>query len=78
MEEAQEYSDPEASPPTSVLADGVGTGEKNQRGTKSAIPHVLASGPSSGARMVGAVDHAVARFPSVVRAAPTTSSPALA
>ena len=78
MEEAPAYSDPEASPPTSVPADAAGTGEKNQRGTQSAITHVLASGPSSGARMVGAVDHAVALLASVVRAAPTTSSPALA
>jgi len=77
-EEAQEYSAPEASPPTSVPADVAGTGEKNQRGTKSATTHVLAGGPSSGARMVGAVDHAAALLASVVRAAPTPSSPALA
>ncbi len=77
-EEAQEYSDPEASPPTSVPADAAGTGEKNQRGTQSATTLVLASGPSSGAKMVGAVDHAAALLASVVRAAPTPSSPALA
>src|SRR5207247_365026 len=76
-EEAQEYSAPEASPPTSVPADVAGTGEKNQRGTKSATTHVLAGGPSSGARMVGAVDHAAALLASLVRAAPTASSPAL-
>src|SRR5258707_9335546 len=75
--EAQEYSDPEASPPTSVPADAAGTGEKNQRGTKSATTHELAGGPASGARVVGALDHAAALLASVVRAAPTTSSPAL-
>jgi hypothetical protein len=75
-EEAQEYSDPEASPPTSVPADAAGTGEKNQRGTKSATTHVLASGPSSGTKMVGAVDHAAALLASVARCAPT-SSPAM-
>ena len=77
-EEAHESSDPEASPPTSVPADAAGTGKKNQRGTKSATPYVLAGGPASGARMVGAVDHATALLASVVRAAPTPSSPALA
>src|SRR5213078_4124008 len=76
-QEAQEYSAPQASPPTSVPADVAGTGEKNQRGTKSATTPVLAGGPSSGARMVGAVDHAAALLASVVRAAPTPSSPAL-
>jgi hypothetical protein len=76
MEEAQEDSDPEASPPTSVPADAAETGEKKQRGTQSATILVLASGPSSGAKMVGAVDHAAALLASVVRAAPT-SSPAM-
>jgi hypothetical protein len=56
-EEAQESSGPEAFPPVSVSADAAGTGEKNQRGTKSATTPVLAGSPSSGARMVGAVDH---------------------
>jgi SRSO17 transposase len=77
-EEAQESSDPEASPSASVPADAAGTGEKNQRGPQSATTPVLAGGPSGGARMVGAVDHAVALLASVVRAAPTTSSPVLA
>jgi hypothetical protein len=56
-EEALECSDPEASPPTSVPAASAGTGEKNQRETKSATTCVLADGPASGARMVGAMDH---------------------
>jgi hypothetical protein len=77
-EEAQEDAHPEASPATSVPADAAGTGEKNQRGTKSATTHVLAGGPSSSAGMVGAVDHAAALLASVVRAAPTSSAPALA
>ena len=71
-------SEPEASPPTSVPADAAGTGEKNQRGTKSATTPVLAGSPSGGARMVGAVDHAAALLASVVRAAPTSSAPMLA
>jgi hypothetical protein len=77
-EEALECSGPEASPPTSVPADAAGTGKKNQRGTQSATTHVLAGGPASGARVVGALDHAAALLASVVRAAPTPSSPALA
>jgi DDE superfamily endonuclease len=75
-EEAQASSDLEASPPTSVPADAAGTGEKNQRGNTRATTPVLATGPSSGAKMVGAVDHAAALLASVVRAAPT-SSPAM-
>jgi SRSO17 transposase len=78
MEEAHQNSDPEASRPTSVPADAPRTGEKNQRATQSATTHVLAGSPASGARMVGAVDHARALVASVVRAAPTPSSPALA
>src|SRR5450759_837962 len=77
-EEALECSGPAASPPTSVPADAAGTGKKNQRGTQSATTHVLAGGPASGARVVGALDHAAALLASVVRAAPTPSSPALA
>ena len=77
-EEVQASSGPEAFPPVSVPADAAGTGKKNQRGTKSATTPVLAGSPASGARMVGAVDHAVALLASVVRAAPTSASPALA
>jgi len=68
-------SEPEDPPPTSVSAASAETGEKNQRGTKSAAPRVLAGGPSGRARVVGTLDHAAALLASVVRAAPTTSSP---
>jgi hypothetical protein len=70
-------SELEAPLSTSVSAASVETGEKNQRGIKSAAPRVLAGGPASRARVVGAVDHAVALLASVVSAAPTSSSPAL-
>jgi hypothetical protein len=77
-EEAQQDADPAASPPTRVPAAAAGTGAKKQRGTQRATTPVLAGGPASGARMVGAVDHAAALLASVVRAAPTPSAAALA
>ena len=49
------------------------TGKKKQRGTPRATPGVLAQGPASGSRVVGALDHAAALLAWVVRAAPTSS-----
>lgn len=62
----------------SVPDVSTGTGKKNLRGKRSTPTGFLAASATSGARMVGAVDHAAALLASVVRAAPTTSSPALA
>jgi SRSO17 transposase len=74
--EGVELSEPEVPPHTNVPAPAVGTGEKNQRGNTRATPCILASGPTSSAGMVGALDHAAALLESVVRAAPT-STPAM-
>lgn len=63
---------------TNVPAPAVGTGEKNQRGNKRAMVRVLADGPTSGARMVRALDHAQALLESVVRTSPTSSAAMLA
>ena len=50
------------------------TGKKKQRGTARATPGVLAQGTASGARVVGAMDHAATLLAWVVRAAPTPST----
>ncbi len=76
--EGLESSEAEVPPPTNVPADAAGTGEKNQRGNQRATTRVLAGGSSSGAGMVGALDHAAALLASVVRAAPTSSAAMLA
>src|SRR5712692_7670394 len=76
--EGVELSEPEVRTHTNVPAPAVGTGEKNQRGNTRATPCVLASGPTSGAGMVGALDHAAALLESMVRAAPTSSAAMLA
>src|SRR6266852_1943825 len=77
-QEAPEPSEPETPFHSSVPADEAGTGEKNRRGKRSAATSVLAGGSASRARVVGTLDHAAALLASVVRAAPTPSSPALA
>jgi hypothetical protein len=76
--EGLESSEAEVPPPTNVPADAAGTGGKNQRGNTRATTRVLAGGSSSGAGMVGALDHAAALLASVVRAAPTSSAAMLA
>ncbi len=55
--ERLESSEPAVPPPPNVPTDVAGTGEKNQRGNKSATTCVLADGSASGAGMVGALDH---------------------
>lgn len=78
MEELQQPAEPP------VLSDAEGPvptrarGEKNQRRKRQAASDVLAESTASGARVVGALDHAQARFPGVGRAAPTSSAPLLA
>jgi hypothetical protein len=57
--------------PREVPADGAGTGEKNQRGTRGPATTVLANGAASRARMVGALDHAAALLERLVATAPT-------
>ena len=47
------------------------TGKKKQRGTARATPDVLADGTTSGARVVGAMDHAATLLAWVVATAPT-------
>jgi len=75
--EPQETSEPEVFSQRSVPADAVGTGKKNQRENQATTPRALANGPTSGAGMVGALDHAAALLASVVRAAPTSSAAVL-
>jgi hypothetical protein len=72
MEEPLQPSEPEAFSLTSVPADAVGTGKKNQRGTGRAATGVLAESAASGERMVGTLDHAQALLGRVVTTAPTT------
>lgn len=76
--ELQEHPEPRVFPAPDVPAPAAGTGEKNQRGKTQAATGVLAEGASRGARVVGALDHAAALLASVVRAAPTRSTPMLA
>ncbi len=70
--EPQETSEPGVCPQTSVPADAVGTGEKNQRGKQATAPCVLANGTTSGTRVVGALDHAAALLERLVSTAPTS------
>ena len=77
-EEAREASEPPTSQEPEVAVDVTATGEKNQQRHKISPTSVLADGAAGRARLVGALDHAAALLASVVRAAPTTSSPALA
>ncbi len=70
--EPQETGLPGVCPQTSVPADAVGTGEKNQRGKQATAPCVLANGTTSGTRVVGALDHAAALLERLVSTAPTS------
>src|SRR5215467_13820575 len=71
-EEAREPSKPETPLHTSVPAHAAGTGEKNQRGKRSATAGVLADGVAGSTRMVGALDHAQALLAWLVATAPTS------
>ncbi len=77
-EDAREAPEPPASQEPEVSVDVAATGEKNQQSNRISSTSVLAGGTASRARVAGALDHAAALLASVVRAAPTTSSPALA
>jgi len=76
-EDAREASEPPTSPEPEVAVDGIAPGKKNQQRNSISSTSVLAGGAAGRARVVGALDHAAALLASVVRAAPTTSSPAL-
>jgi SRSO17 transposase len=65
-------SDSSAVPEVDAPASPVGAGEKNQRGTTSAAPGILAGGAAGGPRMAGAVDHATALLERLVATAPTS------
>ena len=75
-EDAREASEPPTSPEPEVAVDGTAPGKKNQQSNSISSTSVLAGGAAGRARVVGALDHAAALLASVVRAAPTTSSPA--
>jgi hypothetical protein len=77
-EDAREAPEPPVSHEPEGAVDVAATGEKNQQSNRISSTCVLAGGAASRARVVGALDHAAALLASVVRAAPTTSSPALA
>ena len=77
-QEPREASERQEPLQTRVPADAVGTGKKNQRGKRSSATAVLASGASSGTRMVGTLDHAQALLERVVTSAPTTACAASA
>jgi hypothetical protein len=68
-------TEPEIPLLTNVPAHEAGTRKKNQPGNASATTGVLAGSFASGTGMVGAMDHALARFSSVVRTAPTPCAP---
>ena len=65
-------SEPEAPLHLNVPAEAAGTGEKNQRGTRSSATSVLASGTASGTRMAGTLDHVAALLEWLVASAPTS------
>ncbi len=65
-------SEPETPLHLNVPAEAVGTGEKNQRGTRNSATSVLASGTASGTRMAGTLDHAAALWEWLVASAPTS------
>ena len=71
-EEARELSEPEAPLHSNVPAHTVETGKKNQRGKSHSATDVLASGATSGARLVGTLDHAQALLERLVALAPTS------
>jgi SRSO17 transposase len=76
-EDAREVSEPPASQEPEGSVDVAATGKKNQQRNRTSSTYVLAGGAANRARVVGALDHAAALLASVVRAAPTTSSPTL-
>jgi SRSO17 transposase len=61
-EEAREPFEPETPPAITVAGGAVGSGEKNQGGKRKASTGVLASSATSGARLVGTLDHAASRY----------------
>jgi hypothetical protein len=65
-------AEPEVHPETNVPAQGVGTGGGNQRAQRNEATDVLASGPASSTRMVGALDHVTALLVRVVLTAPSS------
>jgi SRSO17 transposase len=77
-EDAREAPEPPVSQKPEVSVDVAATGKKNQQRNTISSTSVLAGGAASRARVAGALDHAAALLASVVRAAPTPSSPALA
>lgn len=77
-EDAREAPEPSASQEPEVAVDVVATGKKNQQRNRISSTCVLAGSAASRARVAGALDPAAALLASVVRAAPSTSSPALA
>src|SRR5205085_1939537 len=77
-EDAREASEPLTSQEPEGAVTSTATGEKNQQKNSISSTSVLAGGTAGRARVVGALDYAAALLASVVRAAPTTSSPALA
>lgn len=70
--ESEAFSHPNTSP------ESTSRGEKHQSRKKQATSRVLAKGTAGGARLAGALDHAAALLASVVRAAPTRSTPSFA
>src|SRR5260370_9173581 len=76
-EDAREASEPPASHELEAAVDVTTTGEKNQSRNTISSTCVLAGGAAGRARAVAALDHAAALLASLVRSAPTTSSPLL-
>jgi len=71
-QEARELSESAVPLQSSVPAEAVGTGEKNQRGKRRSTADVLAEGTTSGTRMAGALDHAATLLELLVITAPTS------
>lgn len=67
-------AEPDILPETDVPTERGTTGKKNQRGEKQEATSVLAHGPTSGTRLVGALDHAAAILERLVIIAPTSCS----
>jgi hypothetical protein len=68
----QEGAELEVFPQTKVPASEAGTRKKNPRAKRSAATDLLANGPASGPRLVGALDHAQTVLERLVATAPTT------
>ncbi len=77
-QDAREASESPPSQEPEGAVEVTAPGEKNQQKNSISSISVLAGGAAGRARVVGALDHAAALLESVVRAAPTSSSPALA